>query len=406
MAKSLTAKAIENLRPGDARREIPDAGCRGLYLILQPSGRRAWAVRYRFGGKPRKLTLDGVGTLAAARKAATDALHQLELGRDPAVLKFEAKATAEQATAARAADTVDQLAALFIERHAKKKTRENSWRQTVHIFDDIVLPTWQGRIVHDIKRRDIIDLVEGVAEDRPIMANRTLAALSKFFAWLCERDIITASPCTGVKRPSDEHARERILSDDEIRALWLACDAIGAPAGACVKALLLTGQRRSEVAGMRRSEITGDVWTLAPERTKNKQRHDVPLSTQVLAIIEAMPQIAGADYIFTSVGRAPLGHFDRTKRLINAHMEPETPWVPHDLRRTAASGMAKLGIRLPVIEKVLNHSSGTFRGIVGTYQRHDFAGEKRHALQAWADRVDVIVSRGPTDKIVPFKGRV
>jgi integrase len=403
MAKPLTAKAIENLRPGDTRREIPDAGCRGLYLILQPSGRRAWAVRYRFGGKPRKLTLDGVGTLAAARKAATDALHQLEQGRDPAVLKFETKATAERASADRAADTVEQWAAHFIERHAKRKTRQNSWKQTTHVFDDIVLPAWRGRTVHDIKRRDIIEVVEGVAEDRPIMANRTLAALSKFFAWLCERDIITASPCTGVKRPSDEHARDRVLSDDEIHALWLACDAIGGPAGACVKMLLLTGQRRSEVSGMRRVEITGDVWTLSPERTKNGQRHDVPLSEQALAIIESMPVIG--DYIFTSTGAAPLWHFDRIKRLLDAHVKPETPWVLHDLRRTAASGMAKLGIRLPIIEKVLNHSSGTFRGIVGTYQRHDFAGEKRHALQAWADHVDAIVRGEPRGNVTPLRGR-
>jgi integrase len=407
MAKAFTAKSIENIRPAAERREIPDAGCRGLYLIVQPSGRKSWAVRYRFEGKPKKLTLDGVLTLAAARKTATDALHELEQGRDPATLKFEARATAEQASAARAADTVDHLSALFIERHAKKKTRHNSWRQTVHVFDDIVLPAWRGRVVHDIKRRDIIDLLERVAEDRPIMANRVLAALSKFFNWLCERDVIVASPCAGVARPSDERARDRILSDDEIRKLWLACDAIGGRVGPCVKLLLLTGQRRSEVAGMRRSEINGDVWSLAPERTKNKRRHDVPLSAQALAIIEAIPEITGKeDFIFTSSGTRRMGDFARAKAAIDAHMMPETPWVFHDLRRTAASGMAKLGIRLPVIEKCLNHSSGTFRGIIAIYQRHDFAAEKRDALQRWADRVDAIVSGEPTDKVVPFKGRV
>src|SRR6266540_448930 len=197
MAK-LTAKSVESIKPGATRREMPDAGCRGLYLIVQPSGRKSWAIRYRFEGRPKKLTLDGAPTLAAARKAATDALHELAQGRDPAALKFEAKATAEKATAARAADTVDQLAALFIERHAKKKTRQNSWRQTVHVFDDIVLPAWPGRTVHDIKRRDIIEVVERVAEDRPIMANRTLAVLSKFFNWLAARDVIVASPCAGV----------------------------------------------------------------------------------------------------------------------------------------------------------------------------------------------------------------
>jgi integrase len=400
----LTAKSVENVKPGAARREVPDSGCRGLYLVVQPTGRKSWAVRYRYAGTPKKLTLDGALTLAAARKAATDALHELAQGRDPAALKFEARASAEKATAARAADTVEQWVAHFIERHAKKKTRENSWRQAVHVFDDIVLPAWRGRIVHDIKRRDIIELIESVAEDRPIMANRAHAHVSKFFNWLCERDVIAASPCAGVKRPSAENARDRILSDDEIKALWLACGDIGDPAGACIKVLLLTGQRRSEVAGMRRGEINGDVWTLAPERTKNKQRNDVPLAAQALAIIEGMPKIAGGDYVFTTSGWAPLGRFDRIKHELDAHMKPQTPWVLHDVRRSAASGMAKLGIRLPVIEKCLNHTGGSFRGIVGVYQRHDFAAEKRDALQRWADHIDAIVRGEPAEKVVRLRG--
>jgi integrase len=401
----LTAKSVENVKPGAARREVPDSGCRGLYLVVQPTGRKSWAVRYRYAGTPKKLTLDGALTLAAARKAATDALHELAQGRDPAALKFEARASAEKATAARAADTVEQWVAHFIERHAKKKTRENSWRQAVHVFDDIVLPAWRGRIVHDIKRRDIIELIESVAEDRPIMANRAHAHVSKFFNWLCERDVIAASPCAGVKRPSAENARDRILSDDEIKALWLACGDIGDPAGACIKVLLLTGQRRSEVAGMRRGEINGDVWTLAPERTKNKRRHDVPLSAQALAIIEGMPKIAGGDHVFTVSGWAPLSQFDRIKHELDAHMKPQTPWVLHDVRRSAASGMAKLGIRLPVIEKCLNHTGGSFRGIVGVYQRHDFAAEKRDALQRWADHIDAIVRGEPARKVVSLRSR-
>jgi integrase len=406
MAKSLTAKSVENAKPfASARREIPDGGCRGLYLIVQATGRKSWAVRYRFQGQPKKLTLDGGLTLAAARKQAAVALHELAQGRDPAALKFEARETAEKAAAERAADTVEQWAAHFIERHAKKKTRENTWRQTVHVFDDIVLPAWRGRVIHDIKRRDIIELIESVAEDRPIMANRVHAHLSKFFNWLCERDVIAASPCAGVKRPSAETARDRILSDAELKALWLACGDIGDPAGACIKILLLTGQRRSEVAGMRRGEINGDVWTLAPERTKNKQRHDVPLAAQAVSIIEGMPRIAGGDHVFTTSGWAPLSHFDRIKDELDARMQQRTPWVVHDLRRTVASGMAKLGVRLPVIEKCLNHASGSFRGIVGVYQRHDFAAEKRDALQRWADHIDAIVRGEPAGKVVSLRSR-
>jgi integrase len=406
MAKQLTAVSVANARPGQQRREIPDAGCRGLYLVVQPSGLKSWAVRYRYDGRPKKLTLDRALTLAAARKAATGALHELAQGRDPAALKFEARASAEKDRAARAADTVDQWADHFIERHAKKKTRENSWRQAAHVFDNIVLPVWRGRIIHDIKRRDIIELVEGVADDRPIMANRTHAHLSKFFNWLCERDVIAASPCAGVKPPSAEQARERSLSDDEIKSLWLACDAIGGPAGPCIKLMLLTGQRHGEVVGMRRSEISGDVWVLAPERTKNKRRHEVPLCAQALAIIDALPLITGdEDFVFTSSRTRRLGNFSHAKAAIDARMKPGTAWVLHDLRRTVASGMARLGIKLPVIEKVLNHASGSFRGIVGVYQRHDFAAEKRDALQRWADHIDAVVSGEPAGKVVSLRSR-
>jgi integrase len=356
-------------------------------------------VRYRVAGKPRKVTFDGALTLAAARKAAAEALHELERGNDPAALKSKTKATA----ATLAAETVERWAAQFIELHARRKTRALTLAQYESVLRRLVLPAWRGRTVHDIKRRDVIDLLEQIALDRPIMANRTLGVLSKFFNWLCERDAIVASPCAGVRRPSEEHARDRVLAADEIRRLWIACDAIGDPAGACIKTLLLTGQRRSEVSGMRRSEISGDVWSLPGERTKNKKRHDVPLSAQVLAIIESMPVITGSDYVFT-FGRAPLGHFNRSKQLIDARMKPDAPWVLHDLRRTCASGMARLGVRLPVIEKCLNHSSGTFRGIVATYQRHDFAAEKGNALQRWADHVDAIVRGEPAEKVVRLRG--
>jgi integrase len=389
----LTAKFIENIKPAAARREIPDSGCRGLYLIVQPSGRRAWAVRYRYEGKTRKLTLDNVG-LADARRAATTALRELERGNDPAALKFDAEAQAKQAAADRAKDTVDSLAARFIERHAKRHTRPNSWRQTVHVFDDIVLPVWRGRSVHDIERRDVKELVEGVAVNRPIMANRAAAVLSKFFNWCAEHDIIKASPSAGVKLPSKERARERVLSDDEIKALWLACDDISGSAGACIKLLLLTGQRRSEIANLKWNEIDGNLLVLPAERMKGHQAHEVPLSTQAVSILASLPRTGG--YIF---GASPVNHFDRIKRELDARMQLSVPWVVHDIRRTVASGMARIGVLVPVIEKVLGHRGGTFRGIVGTYQRHSFLPEMTAALERWANHVEGVVSGKSADVV-------
>jgi integrase len=148
---------------------------------------------------------------------------------------------------------------------------------------------------------------------------------------------------------------------------------------------------------MRHSEILGDIWTLPPERTKNKQRHEVPLSAQALAIIEAIPAI-NADYVFTASETKRLGNMSRAKAALDVKMKPRTPWVLHDLRRTAASGMAALGVKLPVIEKCLNHKSGSFRGIVGVYQRHSFADEKRKALDMWSDFVSELVGEKPAPK--------
>ena len=151
MAKRLTDIAVRNLKPGRQRHEIPDGGCRGLYLIVQPTGRKAWAVRYRFRGETRKLTLDGGLTLAAARKAATAAMHELERGNDPAALKFEARANAEKAAAEREADSVDRWVKAFLE-YQRKRVRENTLSQCEHALR-LVLAKWSGRVVHDIRRR-------------------------------------------------------------------------------------------------------------------------------------------------------------------------------------------------------------------------------------------------------------
>jgi integrase len=394
----LTTIAVEKAKPAARRREIPDSGCRGLYLIVQPSGARSWALRFRFDGKPCKHTLGGwpAVSLADARRLAAAAMAQVAQGIDPRVEKRQAKADA----AARGRDTVDQLAGQFLEWQGKR-LRPNSLKQLDHIFTDLVVPAWQGRDVHSIGRRDALELIEAIADRTPIMANRVHSGLHRFFRWLCERDVIIASPITGVPRPAPERARERVLSDTELAALWQACETVGEPACSCIRMLMLLGQRRSETAGMRRSEIDGDLWRLPAERMKGRQTHMVPLPARAMLIIEAMPQ---GDLIFTS-GTAPFSHFDRIKREIDAEMKPTTPWTWHDIRRSVASGMAGLGIPVPTIEKLLAHRGGTFRGVAGTYQRHSFIPEMRSALERWSEHLDRLVRGEPAAKVVPIIGR-
>ena len=436
MAKGgFTAIAVANTKPTrDAagepvRTELPDRGCKGLYLVVQRSGAKSWAVRYRFRGKPRKLTLgpvleadapvpldpviDRPLTLASARLLAAGALREVEKGVDPAQQKRQEKAAAESMRAELAGDTVENLKIQFIERYAKRRNR--SWKQTEWIFDKLVLPPWKGRTVHEITKRDVIDLIEGIEQDRPILANRVLAALRKWFNWLSARDVVKASPCAGVVPPAKEKARDRHLTDAEIRALWAACDksepagggGIGEPFGSFVRLLLLTGQRRSEVAGMRWTEIdeSKSLWTLPGDRTKNEQAHEVPLPTQAAAIIGAVKQIEGSDFVFTTTGESSLGGFSRAKERLDLRMKPARPWTFHDLRRTAATGMADIGVPPHIVEAVLNHISGARAGVAGIYNRAVYGVEKADALQQWADYVDRLVTGKLAAKVIPMGNR-
>jgi integrase len=183
------------------------------------------------------------------------------------------------------------------------------------------------------------------------------------------------------------------LSDDELRSVWNAAGAMGSPFGPFVQLLILTGQRLNEVAGMAWSEIdlTSGAWTLPRGRVKNDKGHEVPLSAPATDIIRKIPKVNGCDLLFTTNGKRPVSGFSKAKIALDEKSGVEG-WTFHDLRRTMASGMARLGVGLPVIEKILNHSSGSFRGVVGVYQRHSFADEKRAALDLWGAHVARLVA--------------
>jgi integrase len=372
-------------------------------LAVEPTGTKTWVLRCRQAGVSRRITLGRAGkdglTLAAARAAAAAARHRIEQGTE--LPRRDAQVHA-------AGDRLETAVASFLELHARRKNRPSTAWAAERIFNRLVLPAWRGRSIQDIRRRDIIELVEQVALDRPYLANRTLGVLSKLFNWLCARDVIAISPVTGVERPHKEEVRQRTLADAELRALWIACESDG-PFGTALRLLILTGARRNEVSHMKWSEIDAErrVWTLPSERSKNAREHAIPLSSQAWAIVQAMPRFAGCDFVFTADGRGSIIGWAKAKTRLSAKAGiPEESWRLHDLRRSCAAGMARLGASVPVIEKALNHQSGVFRGIVSTYQTHDYADEIRIALQRWADRVDAIVSGEPTDKVVPLRGRV
>jgi integrase len=416
----IAVKAAKPKRNGDGemvRAEYPDRGCRGLFLVVQPSGVKSWALRYRFGGISKKLTLGAVAdheapglidafTLAGARKAAADARHRVEQGIDPAAQKRTAKAASEKCAAERAADNVAALAEQFLRLYAKVSTRPRTYQQTEDVLRRLVLPAWQGRTVHDVRRRDVIALIDDIAGERgPHMANKALAVLGRWFAWLVNRDVVAVSPTIGVERPARNIPRERILNADEISSLWRTCGEEGV-FGALARVLLLTGARRSEAAGMRWSEIdeAERLWSLPRERVKNATPYAAPLAPQAWAIIAAQPRFAGCDFVFTVDGRRPIGGFSRLKRALDARMKPASSWRLHDLRRSCASGMQRLGVRVEVVEACLNHRSGAYRGVSGVYQRDPMLDAKRVAFETWGDHVEQIVhGKSATTKVIKLR---
>lgn len=424
MAKSLTAPAIEKMKPGPVRREIPDARMPGLYLIIQPTGTKSWAVRYRYGGRSRKLTLGGYPALdlVKARKRASDALTAASDGKDPASLKMKDREAARLAER----DLFSELAKDFILKKLRRNERR-TWRETASLLGLRAIPDkpdefelvrkaddkkgrgrkrtrdglayrWRNRTVHDITKRDVSDELDALA---PIMANRTLSALKNMFGWLIERGVLTSSPVAGMKPPTKEETRERVLTDDEIKLLWKATDDTGYPFGPFAKLLLLTAARRDEVAGMtdRELDLDAKTWTIPKERAKNNEEHIIPLSDAAVAVIESLPRIAGKDrLLFTMTGVTPISGFSKSRAALQVKMrehadgEEVEHWTFHDLRRTAASGMAKLNIPPHVIEAVLNHRTGTIRGVARVYNRNTYEPEKRIALDTWSRHIERLIS--------------
>jgi integrase len=401
MGKGLTARAVEAASAPKERREIADGYLPGLYLIVHPTGAKSWAVRYRHHGQSRKFTLGGYPLLdlKAARESGAKALRAAAEGRDPGQERAQARASQP--------DSIESVAQQFIERHVRRHNRPKTIRETERALRLHVLPYWRGRSANSISRRDILDVLDRVVDGgAPIAANRVLAATRKLFNWAVSRDILASSPCEGVKPPSAETARDRVLTDDELRAVWQAADKAGFPFGSIVKLLILSGQRRDEVGQMRWLEIDIDkrLWTLPRERVKTGQPHEVPLSDAALALLRAVPRFNDSPLVFTTRGTTVFSGYSKCKSRLDALLPADmSAWRLHDLRRTAASGMARLGISLPVIEKILNHASGSFAGIVAVYQRHSFADEKRAALQTWGNFVAALIEGMPADKVVRLR---
>jgi integrase len=395
--RALTPLVVRNLKPGRTRQEIADPGCRGLYVIVQPSGTKSWAVRYRLDAETNKLTLGpvldlergekepanpGIGaplTLAAARKLAAEALHKVEIGENPRETKKAGQRTAQ----AIAAGTFQKIAESYFNREGRKLRTADDHRA---ILERLVYPVIGSRPIGGIKRSQIVQLLDQVEDDSgPVMADKALAVIRRIMRWHSSRSDEFRSPIVpGMARTKPrERARERILSDEESRLVWRAAEAGGKPFDLLVMFLLATGCRRSEAAGLCWSELSGSDWILPAARNKTKQELVRPLSRLARAVLDRITPTEGCDYVFTTDGRRPISGFSKFKRRFDEACGA-SGWTLHDLRRTARSLMSRAGVNSDHSERYLGHVIG---GVRGVYDRHDFHAEKAHAAEALAAQI-------------------
>jgi integrase len=430
----LTDISVKNAKPRPnaagqrIRTEYPDDGCRGLWLICQPSGAKSWGVRYRrlSDRRPRKVTLQGFCSLRAARQEARRILERVQEGGDPAAERKVARA-AEQ----RGSDAVEHVFLDFLQRHTRSRRGAPLRETTVNerarqlgfklgadgwqLTGSGAAARWKGRTIQSIARRDILDLIDDIAQRAPVSANRNLATLGCVFNWVHWRDPdrLLKIPTAGLVQPSPEVTRSRVLTDAEIAAAWRFCEQQGFPYGRLAQLLVLTGCRLSEVRLARWSEFDlPRQWSIPGGRTKNGCDMVVPLGDAAVNIIQSLPRIGTSDFLFSLSGKGPVsdsGGLTQFNSRLRSAMREELGEVPHfvnhDWRRTFVSGLQRLGFSIEVCEACVNHRSGTLRGVAGIYARHSYADEKRAAFSAWGRHVEAIVSGQLQGSVLQFPVR-
>ena len=408
MAKRFTDAKIKGLKPTSKRAILFEHGGRGFGLRVEPSGRKSFFLEYRIGEaeerRNRILTIGKYPTvsLTEARSIASQSLSKIEQNIDPATQKLTKKITDRNAL------TVGDLVEEYIEKWARVKKKEQSWKEDERLLNKDILPAFGRKKAKDIRRRDIVLLLDGIVErGATITANRVLAVTRKMFNFAVGRDIIDASPCVQIPAPSKENRRERYLSEDEIKVFLEKLDdtKMSQEIRLALKFLLITGQRKNEVLSAEWNEfdLKSKWWTIPSVKSKNQLTHRVPLTSISMEILNELKKITGQyQFLFAS----PVGHtkknperkvgmypilgsaVDRALRnnLTNNLKTKQTNifnldnFTPHDLRRTVASMMTKSGVDRLVLKKILNHAD---RDVTAVYDRYEYDKEKQVAMLAW-----------------------
>ena len=434
-AITISKRSVDHARPRERDAFLWDDQIRGFGLKVTPAGAKVYLVQYRTGGRgtpTKRVTIGRHGapwTPDQARRKAKAILGEIAAGRDPA---GERRAARQEQRAPK--NTVRAVAEEWMRRDQAGNRRVAEVRR---ILDHDILPEWGDRPIAEIRKRDVIELVDGIADrGSPVMANRALAAVRRMMNWAAGRDVIEANPAAFVEKPGNEVRRDRVLEDSELVEVWRASEAAGYPFGDGIRLLILTLGRRDEIFRLSEPEFDlgaeeGATIRLPAARVKNAEGRDIPLSAPALNILAGLPEIApGVDeddaarhrYLLSLNGVKPYSNFgwakaDLDRRILEARRKAMTEqrgdpnkanvmpaWRLHDIRRTGATGLQRLGFRLEVIEATLGHISGSRAGVAGVHQRHKFADEVRQALDAWGRHVEALVA-GQKNNVVAMSAR-
>lgn len=374
MRVALTDIACRRAKPRAARYDVWDAIVPGLTLRVTPAGAKSWTVVSRYRRKPLRVTLGPYPALplAGAREKARETLEALQMGRDP-----------------RYARTATNVATAFKEFAEGGKWTPEHRINLLSALRVYVEPAFGRMLVTEVRRRDVAELLERIAKKHPARANSVHGYLRAFFRSLLERDLIEESPVASVRRPAEHRSRDRVYSDAELRAIWSATDrALGWPYGPLVRFLLVTAQRRGQAMKMRWTDVdeARGIWTSA---TKEGRLHPLPLSELAAEILVACPRYDDGPYVFALMGARPATNIGIATDKVRAFPGAPSDFRLHDLRRTAATRMAELGVAPWVVDAILDHAAG---GVTGVYQRYGYVEEMRHALSLWSDRLRVILA--------------
>ncbi len=414
---TLTDLGIERKRPpASGRVEIWDKLTPGFAVRISSSGHRSWWVKYRTDGRQHMFCLGSlidIPTVDEARDAARKHLRNAKQGINPLAIR---RAPPPPPPPPRL--TVQKLTDDFVTWY--EKARGKPWGGKGRLVSH-VLASWGNRAAADITKKDVHSLLDGLITTGGLNqgANRVRASLHTLFAWAAEREFVPSNPVGGVKAPLPEVKGDRVLDDKELVTIWGAAESLGIAARGIIRLLILTAQRRTEVASMRWSDIDFDyklrikqdgeerliscpLWVLEAADTKANRRHEVPLSPSAVTVLKSLPRLG--DYCFTTNGKTPISGFSKIKIKLDEKVaelataeakksgsgraELIAPWTLHDLRRSAATGMGALDVPQYVISEVLNHAS---QGVTARYNRHQYLGQKREALDMLAQHIESII---------------